>query len=108
MDEKENKNTDNTFDVPQDISYPEPHFIIEDVYGGPQPPEFDNEPVMCVYGPPEPGFLSDNDIILDDPHYGSEDISKDDSEHSKKSYSVLHAVRKITSAFEKLFKIFML
>lgn len=48
------------------VVYPEPNFIIEDVYAGPYPePEPINpdiDPINCMYGPPEPNPFPDIDV----------------------------------------------
>ena len=47
--------------------YPEPIFIIEDVYAGPipepEPIDPNVDPIICIYGPPEPDLFPD----IDDP-----------------------------------------
>lgn len=52
------------------VVYPEPHFIIEDVYAGPNPePEPINpdiDPINCMYGPPEPDPFPDIDVPTED------------------------------------------
>lgn len=52
------------------VDYPEPNFVVEDVYAGPTPypdtidPNID--PIVCVYGPPEPETLNDLDNPTED------------------------------------------